>query len=644
MPFPHRLAPYAAALLLAAALLTARAAGAATPVYADPAMNCAGLTPCYASLQAAVNNAGPGPAEVGLFPGTYAESVDLDQMGSAIGGTPGTIRIQALDTTGQPATSGVELDPGAAGGPGAGPALSGGLTNGVFHGSVSLRGLSATSPDTTAIIVFADGDLQLQDLLAHDAGGSGLVFGVTGDASVTRLDALANVDSGVGVIANGSLTVTDATALGNGLVGLELVGGHLDASGLQASLNGEDGVTALGCTGMLMQDVQVELNTDNGLEAQVGASVCNNALTRLRDTGSFGLHALTATPGTLPTFVGGSNTSMQITQVSANRNGNLGLGAFATEGTASVMQASADDNLGGGLILQAPSLVLQDSHVRGNLFGMAVIATQAELSMVSADDSVTGANLPVEGSGIAITAAEASLDQVQASNNAFAGLLLAWINMPAQIIPHYTVANGLFTGNDQGIAAVSDGLVDVDLQAVTSSNNLAAGINLPVLSRASMADTTVSNSPIGMLLNVAQQAVVETAQVAANDTGMYMVVQPGAAARVSCSNFNGNPTVGLQLAQGAAVDARANYWGAISGPTHPGNPGGSGDAVGDAATGDAGSVDYSGFLAQPASVDDCPKLALPPYTPVPMLDARSLLLLALLLLATGWRLRRVRRR
>ena len=635
MPFVRSLRSHPAALLLAVALLAIRVAAAATPVYADPAASCAGLTPCFATVQVAVNNAGPSAAEIGLFPGTYAESVDLDQMGSAIGGTPGSISIQALNASGQPATNGVAIDPAAPGGPGIGPALSGGLANAPIPGSIGLRGLTATSPDTTAVFIFADGNLLLEDVQVHDAGSAGLVIGVTGTATVARVSARLNADGGLTIFGLGTLTATDVSAERNGLVGIELAAEQVDASGVHASLNGEDGISALGCTRLQMHDVQVEQNTDNGLEALAGASLCSSPLTQLRNGLSFDVPALTAIPGSLPTFVTGSSASMQLAQIKANHNGNVGIGAVATEGTASLTQLSASDNQGGGVIAHAPELHLADAHASGNLYGMAVIATQAELSHVSADDSVAGSNPPAEGSGIAITALEASLSQVQARNNAFAGLLLAWLNTSSQIA-HYSVADGFFEGNDQGVAAISDGLMDVDMNALSSINNLAAGINLPVLNRATITDVTANGSPIGMALNVSQRLAVDTAELAANDTGAVVILQPGADARVSCSNIHDNPTVGLQLLQGAALDARFNFWGDASGPTHPGNPGGGGDGVGDAATGDAGQVDYSSFLSQPATADDCPRLALPAYVAVPAMDWRSRVLLALLLLAAGW--------
>ena len=83
-------------------LFGAASADAATPVFVDGAGTCAGQTPCFTTIQAGVNAAGPAPAVVNVFPGTYAESVNLSLMGSAIAGTPGDLTLQTLNAAGVP--------------------------------------------------------------------------------------------------------------------------------------------------------------------------------------------------------------------------------------------------------------------------------------------------------------------------------------------------------------------------------------------------------------------------------------------------------------------------------------------------------------------------------------------------------------
>jgi len=126
---------------------------------------------------------------------------------------------------------------------------------------------------------------------------------------------------------------------------------------------------------------------------------------------------------------------------------------------------------------------------------------------------------------------------------------------------------------------------------------------------------------------------VRESEIAANQEGIALVVQTGAFARVHCSNVRANtPSAGLHLVDGAAADARANFWGDASGPTHPGNPGGLGDLVRDGANGGDGAVDYSGFLAAEATAADCIE---PVLFEIPTVGGAGLALLALLLLLGG---------
>src|SRR5262245_52358661 len=88
-------------LCCVAVLVSALPAIGATPVFVDGAGVCAGRTPCFTTIQAGVNNAGPAPAIVNVFPGDY-ESVDLGLMGSAIGGSTGDLTLRTVAADGDP--------------------------------------------------------------------------------------------------------------------------------------------------------------------------------------------------------------------------------------------------------------------------------------------------------------------------------------------------------------------------------------------------------------------------------------------------------------------------------------------------------------------------------------------------------------
>src|SRR5215468_9795656 len=111
---------------------------AAIATFVDGAGICAGKTPCFTTIQAGVNNAGPPPASVFVFPGTYAESVNLGLMGSAIGGSAGDLMLRTVDSAGNETSGGVSVFPAT------GPAFRNSLTP--FVGNITLDGFTVKSP------------------------------------------------------------------------------------------------------------------------------------------------------------------------------------------------------------------------------------------------------------------------------------------------------------------------------------------------------------------------------------------------------------------------------------------------------------------------------------------------------------------
>jgi len=239
-----------------------------------------------------------------------------------------------------------------------------------------------------------------------------------------------------------------------------------------------------------------------------------------------------------------------------------------------------------------------------------------------------------EGVGVYIGAAGPSdLVDVVAERNAFAALTL---DSASELLPAagpYRITGGRFAESPFGIAAVGDGLVGVAIDGAEAADNAIVGIALPNLRHGTIIGATATGNPTGISANVAAALEIRESEIATNQEGVALVVQPGATARVHCSNLRGNlPGAGLHLVDGSAADARANYWGAPSGPAHPGNPGGLGDLLRDGANGGAGSVDFSGFLAAEATPDDCLQ---PAVVEIPTADGPGLALLAVLLALGG---------
>lgn len=572
---------------------------AATPVYADATASCSGLTPCYSSIQEAVDNAGPAPAEVGIFPGTYAENVDLSAMGSAIGGSPGAISLQALDVSGQPATDGVMIDPGA------GLGLTTGTTS-PFAGDISLRGLFMTSPDSSGLALSLIGNLTLEDFILEGSGTSGGFAEVDGDAVLAR--GLVRLNGGLGLVvdATGSAQVEDLTVLRNQTIGLGIrTEQTLTINGVESSLN-EDGLIAAACQDLSVQDVLTELNAGMGALLLAGPDACDAISQSSASTPqawSVPDPARRRSPGSsVP--AGTSVGNINATLMTSTANGNFGIGVFAPAGEVSFSQVGANDNTNTGMIAEASSLFLDSAQLNGNGQGALIDAGTVELIDVTANDSLPmPANPPLDGTGIVVMAGNTLMETVTADNNPTAGLLL--VEPEAAVMSDFTILSSQFDGNEFGIATISDYPMDIELVDVGVTNNLTSGMALTDIGLGRMTGVTAENNPLGMLLNVLGQLEIETSEVSANTAGLHLIVGPSATARIGCSNIFNNTDAGLELVDGDAVDARSNFWGDATGPSHPDNPPGTGDAVLDSATGHSGTVDYSGFLTQAATQADC---------------------------------------
>ena len=86
-----------------------------------------------------------------------------------------------------------------------------------------------------------------------------------------------------------------------------------------------------------------------------------------------------------------------------------------------------------------------------------------------------------------------------------------------------------------------------------------------------------------------------------NENGVYTVANAEPA--IGNNNICGNSEYGvLNRLTTRTVDATNNWWGNATGPTHSGNPGGTGDAVSD-------KVDYSGWTGSPVPCAPIPELS-----------------------------------
>ena len=106
--------------------------------------------------------------------------------------------------------------------------------------------------------------------------------------------------------------------------------------------------------------------------------------------------------------------------------------------------------------------------------------------------------------------------------------------------------------------------------------------------------TFQNNSGTGVRVNNGQASLKHATLADNGDDGIRL---SGGTGFVHCSEIRGNGGYGLRNDTGITVDARYNWWGSSTGPTHVSNPGGTGDAVSD-------DVVFDPWLEEPACATD----------------------------------------
>ncbi|MCB1057271.1 MAG: hypothetical protein KDD11_17360 [Acidobacteria bacterium] len=644
-------------LALLVAGLAGLPAAAAPTTHADPAGICAGASPCFTTLQQAVDNAGPAPATIRVFPGIYPESVDLTTMGSAIGQTLGDLTIQGVDTGGAPTMGQARIDPGAPGGPGSGRALGAfDLMVGEVDMNLTLRGLEATSPDSDGFLALVSGNIVASDLLATGCGGSGMTLAAAGNLTARNLTAVLNTDFGLNLGSEtGVLDVADLVAEHND-GGMVLFGlSSLLAANLRATANG-GGIGTVTCNGGELDGLVALSNTGPGMELQQAPSdmpPCGSSLGSLVSRDGFLQDPLSRNRRlTLPERLAawqqgrhsgppetgeaelGAPAPLHLTNSQALNNGEVGIGVFFN-GSVVFSNLTSRGNGDLGMVLLATAADVSGSVFEQNGGGALIGAESLTLDASRATDNLGGGGggLPGDGYGFLVGAGSAVLTNVEGSRNLEAGLAVGFLlTGPSS----FFVDGGTFEDNRAGIetvAAAPEG-PSVVLRQVTTRNNVEAGVLLPGVERASLIESQVEANGVGLRASPKESLRVTLSTFTGNQVGAGVDFQPGATGSIHCSNFTANASgVGLELLSDSPLDATTNFWGSPLGPTHPANPGGAGEMVLDSADGAFGTVAFEPFLEAPATAADCPVEAVD-VVEVPM-SPPALALLALLLAAVA---------
>lgn len=390
-------------LLKAAVLagwLAAAPAGAAQLLFVDAAGGCAGNAPCFTTIQAGVNNAGPGSATLFIFPGTYAESVNLDLMGSAIGGMPADIAMANSQFFVLPAVAApAEVSSGA--GTSLVPDASAQAEAVRARALATLGRLRAVAPANAA---------------GHVEGPTGGLAGVAMPSSVEIMSpggpAIFHTATFPGSVLLIGLTVHSASAAG---ISLPDVADTIDAFLIVADDNLLDGLVLTSGEEVMLIGVSASGNGGHGVDASAGAGMqLSNVIAN--DNGADGMRLLAAEQLTIFLFppdevsLFGVVSLLDFPLTSANDNDGAGIMARSSEGigliagllgTQSAPPIELNRNGTAGADLAADeSVTIIGTQANGNATGLVIQAGEGVGVLASsADGNTAGAGMQIAADG-----------------------------------------------------------------------------------------------------------------------------------------------------------------------------------------------------------------------------------------------------
>ena len=565
--------------------------------YVDGTNNCGGNTPCDTTIQAAVD-AATVPAEIKVYPGTYTESVTIRAV-------EGDISLQAVSASGSAVTSPTVTVNGDTS-----PALDAYQSEGSpeVEGNLTVNGFILQSTGANCLQAHVEGSVSLSQIIASNCPDNGLHVYLSGDGELTGQNISASDNEFDG------MRVQLLPATGNETYEITLTDVELDN-------NGDDGI-------------KIDDNPDSE-EVASNPVTATIALTRVTATGNG--------DATDPFDLMGDGIEVRVTaasvsleQVTANNNADDGLDIDQSPGSIDVQSSEANGNGDNGFDLDEPidTVVIRDSEANDNGDDGLDVDGSSEgepVLNVTVSDFVGNGNGTGYGDGVNVANAQSvTLSGVTTNRNTQDGI---------DIEGSYTVIIRDASSNNNA----DDGFeIDV-LTSFQGSGNEATGNEVGFRLEADSSSENLGNVSLRDLI------------ASANDYGIYISeAQPSSNIAITDSDITGNSVWGIGIDENsslgpdaddsdnpsspdAVVDARRNYWGAASGPTHPTNPSGSGDVVADgendlgaeAGGPNSGTINFGSFRS------DSINTALP----VPALGGLGLLLLSILTAALGARRR-----
>lgn len=434
-------------------LLAGRQPAAAQPplIYVDAAGTCDGNTPCYLTVQDGVNHADSMHGVVVIYPGLYAESVNLDLMGSAVGGMPDDITLlsTALLPLVNPASA-----PAAAAVASTGTPLDPAIAALASRASAAIAGLQQRLAGTLAAAAHSAQAAVAPVEIVPAAGPAIFHTGVfPGTVGIGALTLRAMGGAGLSLPDVEALTLVSVHADDNGGDGVAAGSREeITVLGATAHRNGGSGLSLMAAEGITMISVAADHNTVDGVRADAKETIglASGPSVLPIDVGEFittsashnGQYGWTLTSAEDVTLVRGLFSLLQGPTIEANDNMATGLHIPSAGGNVTAFGIRANRNQQGIIVAASGQILMVGGSADANTAdGADLFAIGMGTDFPVAGAAITVAGMTASrnaGSGFVLTAPNAGIvvQDVTAERNTLDGVQLAAIAAasPAQVI------------------------------------------------------------------------------------------------------------------------------------------------------------------------------------------------------------------
>ena len=318
-------------------VMTSSLASATTQYSVDATNSCGGDTPCYMTIQEAVDaaiTAAESPALILVYPGTYNEAVQVYAF-------LGDITLRAVSASGESVSSASVTING-----GAGPAISAYQTQGApeITGSFTVSGFilkSDLSGENNCLEAHVSGTVAVSHVLAESCGNNGVSIYLSGDSQLAGQHITTNNNAFDGISVQFLPDTSNETY-------------EVDLRNVVSNNNGDDGV-----------NIDDDVNDDN-----ITNGINDNPLTGTTVT----LIDITASNNGDPTGETGDGIEVRVTDamasltnVTANSNGDDGVDIDQSALSIVVADSQANSNLDDGFDFDdAKTIQVDDSGADQN--------------------------------------------------------------------------------------------------------------------------------------------------------------------------------------------------------------------------------------------------------------------------------------